>query len=54
MNIIQAGLIALLISFCSITVYGQQAYMLKGTAECFAGSDLESRKCFESLYISNK
>ena len=41
MNIIQAGLIALLISFCSITVYAQQAYTLKGTAGDMAGRKVE-------------
>ncbi len=41
MKVIQAGLIALLISFCSITIYAQQAYTLKGTAGDMAGSKVE-------------
>ena len=41
MKLIQAGLIALLISFCSITIYAQQVYTLKGTAKDMAGRKVE-------------
>ncbi len=41
MKIIRAGLIALLISFSAIAVYGQQAYTLKGTARDMANLKVE-------------
>ena len=41
MKIIQAGLIALLIFFCSITTHAQEAYTLKGTARDMAGKKVE-------------
>jgi thiol-disulfide isomerase/thioredoxin len=41
MKVIQTCLIALLISFCSITIYAQQAYTLKGTAGHMAGRKIE-------------
>ena len=41
MKVIHASLITLLISFSSITVYGQQAYILKGTARDMAGRKIE-------------
>ena len=61
MNIIQAGLIALLISFCSITVYAQQAYTLKGTAGDMAGRKVElldfygdKNRVVDSTTVDNK
>ncbi len=41
MKVIQACLIALLISFSSITIHAQQAYMLKVTAKDMAGTKVE-------------
>lgn len=41
MKLIQACLIALLMSFCSITIYAQRVYTLKGTAKDAAGRKVE-------------
>ncbi len=41
MNVIQAGLISLLISFYSFTVYAQQVHTLKGTARDMAEEKVE-------------
>ena len=61
MNIIQAGSIALLISFCSITIYAQQVYTLKGSARDMAGRKVElldfygdKNRVVDSTTVENK